>query len=264
MRFSFQASAAPSPQRQPLPACIPKRPGMQFAAIYRGARVGGDFFDILEVGESKILFVLLDIAGRRDNAFHVAAVVQQLFREKGTEMFSASGRDDNDVITDLLLDMNRSVISTAGGVCFAPAFIACYDLSIHMLTYINAGHSPGLMRDDQGLLPLEANGLPLGLFSHATHDAQYCGLTPGAGVVLASRGLLEARSGGREFGLDRFIETVRKQPFDNAQNICKALLESTEEFQRGEGHFGPSLRIPGLLSGERNDMTALAFIRTPE
>lgn len=237
---------------------------MQFAALYRGARIGGDFFDILEVGESKIVFVLLDIAGRREHAFHVAAVVQQLFRQRATEMFSAGDRDDNDLITDLLLELNRSVISAAGGVCFAPAFLASYDDSIHMLTYINAGHTPGLLRDDQGLLPLEANGLPLGLFSHATHDAQYCGLTPGAGVVLASRGFLEVKAGGREFGLERFIEAVRKHPFDNAQSICSTLLQSAEEFQRGEGHFGPSLRIPGFHSSEKNDMTVLAFLRTRE
>jgi len=135
------------------------------AALYRAARVGGDFFDFLQVGGSKLLFVMLDIAGKREAALHIAAAAQDLFSHGGNEIFASDDVEDSQAITRLLLDMNRAMIAAAGGVCCAPAFLGCYDETISTLTYINAGHTPAVLKDEEGTLLLEANGLPLGLFS---------------------------------------------------------------------------------------------------
>src|SRR5438876_6848104 len=78
MKIPFQSSPqSTAGLRKPEPTALPELSSAQLAAVYRAARVGGDFYDFLQVG-SKLLFVLLDIAGKRQTALHIAAAAQDL------------------------------------------------------------------------------------------------------------------------------------------------------------------------------------------
>jgi hypothetical protein len=59
---------------------------------------------------------------------------------------------------------------------------------------------------------LEASGLPLGIFSHATQSASTCGLVPGAALLLVSRGIIEAEHNDREFGLEGAKKSFQDGP----------------------------------------------------
>src|SRR4029077_8601426 len=50
------------------------------AAVYSGQRVAGDFYEFLRVGPSRMLFVLLDIAGLRADTREILIAVQKTFR----------------------------------------------------------------------------------------------------------------------------------------------------------------------------------------
>jgi serine phosphatase RsbU (regulator of sigma subunit) len=261
MKIPFHSSAPAPNLRKPAPTSLPSLPSAELAALYRAARVGGDFYDFLQVGGSKLLFVMLDIAGKRETALHIAAAAQDLFRQQGAELFSSDKLEDYEALTRLLLDMNRTIIAAAGGVCCAPGFLGCYDESISTLTYINAGHTPAVLKDEDGTLLLEANGLPLGLFSHSTHDSQFCALGPGAVVVLVSKGLVETKGATDDFGLDRVKKILASGHFDSAAQVCKSVLDAVEAHQKRPSRFGPSLHIPGFGDGEPNDITTLALMR---
>ena len=58
------------------------------------------------------------------------------------------------------------------------------------MCYANAGHTPALLRDEAGITPLEASGLPLGLFSRTTQSVSTCALAPGAALLAVSRGIV--------------------------------------------------------------------------
>ena len=115
--------------------------------------------------------------------------------------------------------MNRTILQMAGGVRSCPAFMGCYNEDLGTVCYTNAGHTPGLLRDQTGITPLEATGLPLGLFSHATHSASTCALMPGAVLLIVSRGIIEAEFGGEEFGLEGVQETFRERHRQTAQDF---------------------------------------------
>jgi sigma-B regulation protein RsbU (phosphoserine phosphatase) len=261
MKIPFHSSAPAPVLRKPVPTSLPALPSANLAALYRAARVGGDFYDFLQVDGSKLLFVMLDIAGKREAALHIAAAAQDLFRQGGSKIFASDDVEDSQAVTRLLLDMNRAIIAAAGGVCCAPAFLGCYDETISTLTYINAGHTPAVLKDEEGTLLLEANGLPLGLFSHSTHDSQFCALGPGAAVVLVSKGLVETKGASDDFGLDRVQSILGSGRFDSADEICKAILGAVEAYERRPSRFGPSLHIPGFGDHEPNDITTLALMR---
>ena len=56
----------PLPALEPAPGEFPKIEGAEIAATTYGKRVAGDFYDSLRVSPERILFGLLDVAGRRE------------------------------------------------------------------------------------------------------------------------------------------------------------------------------------------------------
>ena len=136
----------------------------------------------------------------------------------------------------------------ADGVHCSPAFLGCYDEEVGTVFYVNAGHTPALLRDtDHSIRLLAANGLPLGLFSHATHDPQAFVLQAGAALVLVSKGLVESSGRHHEFGIHGVEASLGSANFSTASDLCSAILTAVQEFSGREGN--------------QNDMTALALMR---
>jgi serine phosphatase RsbU (regulator of sigma subunit) len=260
MKLPFGAAAAPEKIKQPKTAQFPELHSGEVAALYRAARVGGDYFDFVSAGE-KLFFILMDVAGQRGHALAVAASVQEVLHKRVPELLK--DRADEQAVTSLALELNRVVLDSAHGVCSAPAFVGCYDQEIHTVTYVNAGHTPGLLKDANGVLDLEANGLPFGLFSHSTHDAQYCALAPGAVLLLSSRGLVETRSNNIEFGMNRLRETLKAAQGEHAISVCREVIEAVERYEKGPQSASSKIAaaVPGLRPPEPNDVTTVALLR---
>src|SRR5688572_404147 len=169
MKFPFgnsRTAAAKPALKRPLPIPAPALDHSHVAALYREARKGGDFFDFVALENSRLIFMLMDIAGERNEAMHIAAEIQEHFRGCAQELFATTEHNEAEGVATLLVELNRAVLHEAGGVRCTPGFIASYGEATGVLFYINAGHTPALLRDHTGVLPLEANALPMGLFSH--------------------------------------------------------------------------------------------------
>lgn len=268
MKALFQSPApsagAPAPTR-PSPVEYPELPQAHAAALYRGNRSGGDFFDFVTLPGGRVVFVLLDIAGKREQALAIAGSIQPGFRQKAEELFRTPSGNQAETLTDLLLHTNRAILDAAGGVRCAPAFLGCFESELGMLYYCNAGHTPALIKDATGITQLPAGGFPLGLFSHATHDAQMSVLAPGAALVMVSKGLVESRVGSREFGLERVIDVLNSQQFSGAAQICQTVIGHLEKFLEQVNRYGPLLSVPGLtFKRNQNDTTVVALVRGPK
>jgi serine phosphatase RsbU (regulator of sigma subunit) len=260
----FRSRAPERELRKPAPAKIPNLPTVRVAALYRGARVGGDFFDFIQVGSSRLLVLLLDIAGKRDEALHIAAAVQDVFHG-ASDIFYNDAVNEPVGLTGMLLDINRGLMDAAGGVRCAPAFLACYNEVLGTCCYINAGHTPALLKHNGDVDTLEASGLPLGLFSHATHEPQISALPPSAALVMVSRGLIEAKAHKEEFGLERVQQALKEAPGTDAQLLCQHLLENVRQFLQSQQNSRLFGRINQQI-GETdplgdNDTTAIALVR---
>jgi len=219
----------------------------QLAAVYYDQRVGGDCFDFLRVNPTRVLFILLDVAGRAADNREIISSAQGAFRSMGAELFTQEDINEANAMVELFLHLNRNILKTAGRVCSSPAFAGCYNESLGTVSYFNAGHTPGLLRDGTGVVELPATGLPLGLFSHATPDASIVALEPGSALVLVSRGVVEAKKGMKELGLDQVKDNLQRVKAKAAQEICAAVLEQVREF---------TSKPP-----THNDVTVLALVR---
>ncbi len=250
----FQSrTPAPPPVLEPVAGEFPKMEGAEIAATTYGQRVAGDFYDSLRVSPERVLFGLLDIAGRRQSNQQILSAAQNIFRTLGAELFAPPDINEAEAMTTLCLRLNRGIMEAAAGVHSCPAFVGCYHEIFGTLCYTNAGHTPGLLRDHTGIAELGSTGLPLGLFSHATADAPTVALEKGAVLLLVSRGVVEGKcKEGKvddlEFGLERVKERLAANPSLSAQALSASILNAV-------GEFTCEPLVP-------DDMTALCFVRT--
>ncbi len=251
MKLPFHNAAPQRTLRRPQSTPIPQLGSSSISALYRAARVGGDFYDFLVTDSRRLVFLLLDVAGKREEALDVAAAVQERMHPMAAELLRDDDVNEAVVLPTLLIELNRVIIQAAGGVRCAPAFLGCYEEEFGTLAYINAGHTPALLKDNEGVTRLEANGFPLGLFSHATHDALITAIEPGAGLLLVSRGLVESKAGSKEYGIERLTECVSKTSFQDAHDLCTQVLGAVKTFTESSWRHKET----------ENDVTTLALVR---
>jgi len=248
--FQFRdPEAAPAPE--PVPIVFPKATGAEIAAAFAGQPVTGYFYDSMRPGTERILIGMLDVGGRREDNHSILATAQRIFREAGAELFSPADLNESEALTELNLRMNRGLIEAANGVRSCPAFLACYHEKFGTLCYINAGHTPALLRDHTGITALVPTGLQLGLFSHATSEAPTIGMEKGACLLLVSRGVVarEARHADNDrSGMERIEDQFQRSQLTSAQDVCTSILTSLPE----SGADSPAAR----------DRTALVLLRT--
>jgi len=236
-------ATAPRPA-DPIHCDVPVLRRAEIAAVYYDHRMAGDFYEFLRVGQSRLLFALLDMAGRRADTRETLIAAQTTFRTLAPKLFAAEDFNEATAMMKLCYQINLTILRR--GVRSCPAFIGCYNEDLGTVCYANAGHTPGLLRDGAGITLLEATGLPLGLFSHTTQSAATCALVPGAALVAVSRGIVEAECDGEEFGFERMKQSLQHATARSAHGLCLDLLQAVQTFAQSLTH---------------NDVTARAMVR---
>lgn len=236
-----------SRRRDPVHAEFPKLRDADMAATYYEPRIGGDLCDYIRVHADRVLFTLLDVAGRAEENNHIVSAAQATFRKCGAALFAKDDINEAEAMIDLCLELNKTILQSAKGVRECSAFAGCYREGLGTVCYFNGGHTPGLLLDQSGITELTATGLPLGLFSHAVCDASIVALPPGAGLLLVSRGVAEAEWEGTEFGLDGVKEYFLQNRGQNASGLCNTLLTQLQQVT--------------VAKKTANDLTAMALAR---
>lgn len=231
----------------PVRAIIPEIRDGDLAALYYGQRRRGDFYDFARVSPVRVLFGLFDIAGDLEQTRRIELPLQEQFRAAGSELLEDSGTNESQAMMELWIRLNQAIMKAAG-VHACPAFLACYNEVLATLTYVNAGHPPGLVKDGSTILELPATALPLGLFSHSVPEAGVIALVDAQALLLVSQGIIEARRQREEFGLHGVKDYLREVAFNSAHETCIGLLSRVRKFMG--------------TAPNHNDVTALALVRS--
>jgi len=179
------------------PPELPERPGLELAAVFLPAaaeQVSGDFYLVAEGPQDSTVLVVGDVVGHGLQAARRAAFVRTTFA--ATAPFS----DDP---CRLLSWANTALIERAGaGDDFVTAACLTYHPDDQLLRWAYSGHPPALWLDDGRELAAPRQGAPLGVLAEPGCAEGSLPSTAGAGVLLYTDGLTEARQEGRQFGLD--------------------------------------------------------------
>jgi serine phosphatase RsbU (regulator of sigma subunit) len=194
-----------------------------------------------------VVFGLLDVAGDSKENRPIVVAANEAFQEKGPACLANDEINEADAMMEFCQELNQSIRGAAKGVRTCAAFLGCYNEALGTVCYINAGHTPGLLRYDGIVSELPATGMPLGLFSASTYEAPTAAVPKGGALLLASRGVVEATHQREEFGLQRLKQQFEKIPLISAHQVALSALEAVRQFAES--------------AAEQNDLTTLAVVR---
>jgi phosphoserine phosphatase RsbU/P len=186
--------------------------------------VGGDYFDLFDLGANRIAFVLADVSGKGLGAALMTTMLQ------GALSATSFGQHPGETFSHI----NRFLCDHAQVERYATMFFAMLDAD-GRLEYINAGHpSPLLLRNDSVENPFPAACCPVGLIPDMTFSSSVVMLQPGDTLVLFSDGVSEAMDPDEaEFGIDRLKQAVTGRVKDPLRDMQETILASVKQFARG-------------------------------
>jgi sigma-B regulation protein RsbU (phosphoserine phosphatase) len=231
-------------QERLFPQSIPTLAGLSLAGSCRPALgVGGDYYDIFEMMESKVGLAIGDVSGKGIPAALLMASLRACLRTMTT--FGESG------LAQLMERLNQLVYESSAAHRYATFFLAVYEPSVRRLVYVNAGHNPPfLLRNDDGgsamCERLKAGGAVIGLLPHTTYEEESLTLNPGDLLVLYTDGFSEAMTNDdEEWGEERMLAAVEAVRSRAAGEIISGLFEAADRFTQG--------------APQQDDMTLLAL-----
>jgi len=187
--------------------------------------VGGDYFDLIEVGPDRAAFIIADISGKGLGAALVTAALQ------GTFSSILLGQEPSRVFTHV----NQFICDHAAVARYATAFFGMIDAEGQM-EYINIGHLVPLLANTTGAeSKLTEGAIPLGLFRETQYKTFSTRLAPGDTLVLYTDGVTEQMNPqGEMFGEERLLQVVRSHAAQPVQIIEAEILEAVREYMQGE------------------------------
>jgi serine phosphatase RsbU (regulator of sigma subunit) len=195
-------------------------------------QVGGDLYDVFEVGGGEVCMLLGDVSGKGLPAALLMGVVQGAVRAS-----RITGAPSNH--EDAAERLNSLLCSKTARERFVSLFWAYFDPLESRLSYINAGHLPPLLIKSGGPVPrverLQEGGPVLGVLPSAHYRQAHCVIESGDLLVVYSDGILEAANHrGEEFGEERVIGAVLRGAGSEPAAICQAILRDVREFLGSE------------------------------
>jgi sigma-B regulation protein RsbU (phosphoserine phosphatase) len=206
-------NAARQVQHTLIPAHLDPLPGYKVGTYYKLLpEVGGDYFDVFDLGDGHTLFAVADVSGKGMPAAMLAANIQALVRS-----MAGSGTD----LLTLTVRMNQHLCRHTASGRFATAVFIVLDRTTGQLTFVNAGHHAPIVSGAGHAVALEATGMPVGLFPHAVYTAGKALLPPGGSLLLFTDGLTNAIAG--DHPEDRIREALAAGPGE-AMPLLEALV----------------------------------------
>ena len=166
--------------------------------------VSGDFFSFYP-HNNNIYFIIADVAGKGIHAGMVMAKASTLF-----EVLSQSKVDPDEMV----LHMNNDLNNTKTSGMFVTSIIGEYNLISDEVRWVNAGHQPALVRNNNGKYnKIESSAPPLGVIKQK--DKSFYKINKiklnGSRFYAFTDGLSESiNNNGEEIGIDGSINIIEK------------------------------------------------------
>jgi sigma-B regulation protein RsbU (phosphoserine phosphatase) len=188
--------------------------------------VSGDYCDLIssDSGQGEFHFLIGDVSGHGVAASMLMAHLHAMFRT-----LIAVGLSTDQLVGRANRIFCESTISAdyATLVCGRAGSSGEVDIC-------NAGHCPPLVIRSDGILRLEATGLPVGIFGAGEYSATRVQLSPGDSLLLYTDGLTEAKDRADvEYGTERLVRLVEGGRELSPQALTELCLEDLKSFVSG-------------------------------
>jgi len=226
-RMEQELLVAQQMQQSLLPQSLPSSPRYDIAARSIPAyEVGGDYYDVQDVGPSKLGMVVGDVSGKGVSAALYMAQLKGMF-----QTYSAGASDAG----DLLRRLNETLCRSMDRRSFISLLYAMLDTEHGELRFARAGHCPLLYIHEGEARYLQPPGIALGLdagerFAEALQEERLP-LHSGDIVVLYTDGITEARNAvDEQFETERLADVVLRNASTSAGGILDAVVSAVHDF----------------------------------
>jgi len=195
--------------------------------------VGGDFFDIIPIGNDCAGVFITDVMGHGVRSALITAILRALISELQPQARNAAY---------FLKEINREfadILNALPTPLFASAFYLVADTTSRMATYACAGHPPPFQihRDRARVSRLtnpQPRGAALGLIPQENYPGETVRLLDGHTFIFFTDGVYEcANPNGEEYGLARMEKVMQANIYKTTPEILDALIQSIETFVKG-------------------------------
>jgi serine phosphatase RsbU (regulator of sigma subunit) len=196
--YTEQREIAQTLQAAILPEALPETPGVQAYALYEpgtsGVEVGGDWYDLTDVGGGRLVGVVGDVSGRGLRAATTMATLR-------TAAFAYAAQDSR---PSSVLARLAALVARQPHSYFATVLCVRIDVDARELTLASAGHLPPLLIQDEHAAFISVPvGVPVGAASDASYTEVRATVPPGSTLLAFTDGLVERRGEVIDDGLER-------------------------------------------------------------
>jgi hypothetical protein len=200
-----------------------ERDGWRVRASMRPANtVGGDYFDLVDLGDGRVAVVVGDVAGKGMPAALLMALLQGSLRTLVTAGLRGAA---------LVAKLNAHLCANIPPNRLVTLFYAELDRDGRFV-YVNAGHNPPrLARAGGAVETLHGGGVALGILPDAAYEPWETSLAPGDRLVLYTDGITEAANPrDEEFGEARLDAVLTARRSDPAETLLEGLTSEVLGF----------------------------------
>jgi serine phosphatase RsbU (regulator of sigma subunit) len=204
--------------------------GVRVLAEYLPAlAVGGDFYDVVDLGDGRLMAAIGDVSGKGVAA---ALMMSRISSELHRLAAETSGP------AEMLTRLNHSLSERMRDDRFATVVCLLLDLPGRRWVVANAGHVVPILRRRSGAVTglAYASGPPIGMVPGTVYEEEVFPLESRDILVLATDGVFDAVSGPRRpcstLGQCKLTELVENASHDLAE-IHRRILETVESTSAG-------------------------------
>jgi anti-anti-sigma factor len=217
--YRGQQDIARTLQLSLLPQRLPQLEQLALAAEYlpgaEGTSAGGDWYDVVELGEGRVAIAVGDVVGQGPTA---AAVMGQLRSALSAALLQGCPPAD-------ALELLDRFAARLPGALASTAACLVLDHRTGTVRYARAGHPPPLLLTEAGATLLEdGGGSVLGAPGRPPYTEGTADVAPGTTLLLYTDGLVERRGEPLDAGLDRVARAAVRLAAADPARLTRALL----------------------------------------
>jgi phosphoserine phosphatase RsbU/P len=217
-------------QQTLIPHSPPEIAGLEIAAAYRpagtGDEVGGDFYDVFELGADDWMIAIGDVCGKGAEAAVVTALARSTIRSVAVR--SPQPGKILETLNEVLLAYDTDRFCTVAVVRLRR------EADSWRVTCALGGHpQPVVMRDGAAAESVGRPGMLIGIFASGSFADTEVGLDPGDAMLLYTDGVTEGRRGDEFYGEARMHATIERHR-GSAESLTRGVLDDVMQFQDGD------------------------------
>lgn len=222
-RLESELRLARDIQQSLLPQSLPTISGAEFAAISKPSEwVGGDYYDVIELGDGRVLLAIADVVGKGVTAALTMANVQAALRALALLV-----RERHLSLLDLVKELNRLMCENSAPERFITGVFAIVDVPKRKIESIVCGHpNPIILSPLKEPEFVESTGIPLGIISTYPFESREYSIAPNSLLIFYTDGLSEGMANGKAVG-EKGVVQLATDALINSDNLSQALHELT-------------------------------------